>query len=132
MTRHELREIVFKKVFQLPFNDGSLPEVDYEDSFEAEAEPTEEEKAYIDAKVSGITENLAAIDETIEKHSKSWKISRIGKTELAILRVAVYEISFDVDVPDKVALNEAIELAKQYGTDKAPAFINGVLSGLVI
>ena len=131
MTRHELREIIFKNIFQLPFYEEGLPEVDFEDSFEAESEPTEKERAYIDAKIKGIVDNLSAIDETIEKNSKGWKLNRIGKTELAILRVAVFEISFDEDVPGKVALNEAIELAKQYGSDKAPAFINGVLDSLI-
>ena len=83
------------------------------------------------SKVKGISDNLSSIDESIEKNSNGWKLNRIGKAELAILRVAVFEILYDSDIPDKVAINEAVELAKEYADPKSAAFINGVLSGLV-
>lgn len=130
MTRHELRERIFQTIFQLPFYDEEIPEIEVSDIADSE-EISKKDKAYIEAKVGGIRDNLEEIDKTIEQNSNGWKVKRIGKSELAILRVAVYEIRFDDDVPDKVAINEAVELAKSYSDEKAARFINGVLSGVV-
>ena len=66
----------------------------------------------------------------IGAHSKGWKVDRLGKTELAILRLAAYEILKDDDIPKSVAINEAVELAKMYSSDEAPRFINGILAKL--
>lgn len=130
MTRHELRERIFQTIFQLPFYDEELPEIEVSDVADSE-EISDKDKAYIETKVAGIRDNLEEIDKAIEQNSNGWKVKRIGKSELAILRLAVYEIRFDVDVPDKVAINEAVELAKSYSDEKAARFINGVLSGVV-
>ncbi len=130
MTRHELRERIFQTIFQLPFYDEELPEIEVSDVADSE-EISDKDKAYIEAKVAGIRDNLEEIDKAIEQNSNGWKVKRIGKSELAILRLAVYEIRFDADVPDKVAINEAVELAKSYSDEKAARFINGVLSGVV-
>ncbi len=67
----------------------------------------------------------------IEKNSVGWSISRFGKTDLAIMRLAIYEIKFDDDIPAKVAINEAVELAKRYGGAQSASFINGVLAKVV-
>ncbi len=130
MTRHELRERIFQTIFQLPFYDEELPEIEVSDVADSE-EISDKDKAYIETKVAGIRDNLEVIDKAIEQNSNGWKVKRIGKSELAILRLAVYEIRFDADVPDKVAINEAVELAKSYSDEKAARFINGVLSGVV-
>ena len=130
MTRHELRERIFQTIFQLPFYDEELPEIEVSDVADSE-EISDKDKTYIEAKVAGIRDNLEEIDKAIEQNSNGWKVKRIGKSELAILRLAVYEIRFDADVPDKVAINEAVELAKSYSDEKAARFINGVLSGVV-
>ncbi len=130
MTRHELRERIFQTIFQLPFYDEELPEIEVSDVADSE-EISDKDKAYIETKVAGIRDNLEEIDKAIEQNSNGWKVKRIGKSELAILRLAVYEIRFDADVPDKVAINEAVELAKSYSDEKAARFINGVLSGVV-
>jgi len=130
MTRHELRERIFQTIFQLPFYDEEIPEIEVSDVADSE-EISDKDKAYIEAKVAGIRNNLEEIDKAIEQNSNGWKVKRIGKSELAILRLAVYEIRFDDDVPDKVAINEAVELAKSYSDEKAACFINGVLSGVV-
>ena len=71
------------------------------------------------------------IDTVLAKASVGWPLSRLGKSELSIMRVAAYEILYDEEVPAKVAINEAVELAKTYGNDSAPSFINGVLAKLV-
>ena len=141
MTRREIRETVFKILFSLEFNDVS--EIREEAELELEhaslydeddnkmdaVAMTEEEKAYIidrEAVVSHITE----IDEIISGISQGWKLGRIGKAELAILRLAVYEIKFDEDIPVKVAINEAVELAKTYCDVEAKSFINALLAKL--
>ncbi|MBO4592129.1 MAG: transcription antitermination factor NusB [Eubacterium sp.] len=127
MTRHEQRVCIFQAAFQIPFHDGEVPRLDLFEEYNG----TEKDETYINKKVRNIEEKLDQIDESIEKHASGWKVNRIGKTELAILRVAVYEIMFDDDIPGKVAVNEAIELAKEYSDDKSASFINGVLSGFI-
>ena len=92
---------------------------------------TQEERSYISGKVLGILQMLPQIDEAIGSYSRGWKVERMPKADLAILRLAVYEIRYDEKIPDKVAVNEAVELAKRYGNDDSAAFINGVLSRFV-
>ncbi len=89
---------------------------------------SEKDKEYIRNKVQGILMRLPEIDNEFKNHSTGWDISRIGRAELAILRLAVYEIKFDEDIPVKVAVNEAVELAKKYCDDNAYVFVNGILS----
>ena len=121
MTRHRLRECLFKAVFQLPFTeDVDLDTAVLTDEEQGEPELSEVERQYIGLKLENIKNRLEEIDAEIEK-SSSWKINRIGKAELSILRVAVYEILYDESIPDKVAMNEAIELAKVYADDKSGA-----------
>ena len=86
--------------------------------------------AYIATKFEGICEKITEIDEAINQVAKGWKTGRMGKAELAILRLAVYEMKYDEDVPVKVAINEAVELAKKFGGDESPAFVNGILAKL--
>ena len=73
---------------------------------------------------------LPEIDEKINSVSEGWPVNRLGKAELAIMRLAVYEMLYDEDIPVNVAINEAVELAKNYGGDNAPSFVNGVLAKL--
>lgn len=89
---------------------------------------SEEEILYIRKKAEDIREKLEEIDGMINTRAKGWKTSRMGKVDVTLLRLAVYEIVFEEDIPLEVAINEAVELAKKYGTDDTPAFINGVLS----
>ena len=126
MTRHELRVAVFKNIFQIPFYEEDIPEADLD-----LGEQSLEDLEYISSKVKAIQEKLPEIDGIIENVSQGWSVKRLGKAELAILRLAVYEIRFDDDIPDKVAVNEAVELAKEYSDEKAASFINGVLSGVL-
>ena len=92
---------------------------------------TDEEKNLVIDSVKNIITNVTEIDEKINEVSDNWKTSRMTKVDLTIIRLAAYEILFDEDVPNKVAINEAVELAKMYGTDKSKAFVNGVLSRFV-
>ena len=74
---------------------------------------------------------IPEIDEAINSVAEGWKTGRMGTVELTILRLAVYELKHDAEVPDQVAINEAVELAKKFGGDEAPAFVNGILAKLV-
>lgn len=86
------------------------------------------ERQKVTARYVAVLDKLEEIDEKIKKTSKGWSIDRIGKVELAILRLAVYEIEFDDDVPTGVAINEAVELAKKFGQKDSYSFVNGVLA----
>ena len=132
MTRSELRKNIFKLVFRTEFH--SMEEMEEQLSFRltelSQEGGREEDIAYIEQKAKAILSSLEEIDAAISERSKGWRVERIGKTELAILRVAVYEILKDDDIPKSVAINEAVELAKVYSPEEAPRFINGVLAKL--
>ena len=91
----------------------------------------EKDKTYIFDKVENISEKIGEIDAKINEVSEGWKTGRMGKVDLTLIRLAVYEMLYEEDVPAKVAINEAVELAKMYGTDNSPSFVNGVLAKLV-
>lgn len=85
---------------------------------------------YISGKCKDIIAHLGEIDAAINEVAEGWKTGRMGKVDLTLLRLAVYEMKYEEDIPVGVAINEAVELAKKYGTDDSPAFINGVLAKL--
>ncbi|MBQ7076855.1 MAG: transcription antitermination factor NusB [Lachnospiraceae bacterium] len=130
MNRRSLREHVFQMLFRVEFfEEGDI--VEQLDNFMEESEPiSAEDAAHISEKFNKIKELLPEIDKEINDKVKGWKTSRMGKVDLAIIRLALYEIKYDDEVPMPVAINEAVELAKKYGTDESPAFINGVLAKL--
>jgi N utilization substance protein B len=131
MTRRELRENMFRMLFRVEFHDTEeMPE--QLGLFEEELEQVgEADKAYLDSKTDGILAHLKEIDDAINDKSVGWKTTRMGKVDLTILRLAVYEIRYEEDIPDKVAINEAVELAKKYGTDDSASFVNGVLAKFI-
>ena len=90
--------------------------------------PSDSERAYIDSKSNDIIAHIDEIDAQINEKSTGWKTQRMAKVDLAIIRLAVYEITSEEDIPTKVSINEAVELAKKYGSDESPAFVNGVLA----
>jgi N utilization substance protein B len=131
MKRHTMRRHIFSMLFRAEFYDREdLTEQDrlYMDSIEP-VEP--EQRAYMEEKTRAIVERLPEIDARIESNAKGWKLERIGKVELTILRLAVYEIEYDDDIPANVAVNEAVELAKTFGGENAPAFVNGILGKML-
>ena len=130
MTRSVMREHIFKILFRAEFYDAQ--EMTQQINYYLEEVPkvTEKDVNEITGKVLNIVDKIPEIDEMINSVSKSWPTSRLGKSELTIMRLAVYEIKFDEDIPTNVAINEAVELAKKYGADNAPSFINGVLAQL--
>lgn len=132
MSRREIREHIFKLLFLLEFYKGEeLNEQAerYLDEVE-EAVPTEEEASYIRERFHKIEEKIEELDQMLTGASTGWKLNRMSKVDLAIMRLAVYEMKMDDDIPVKVAINEAVELAKKFGGDDSPAFVNGVLAKL--
>ena len=87
---------------------------------------------YIKSILEGIVEKVISIDEYIVKYSKDWSIERMSRVDLAILRVAIYEILYKDDIPSSVSINEAVELAKKYSHEDASSFINGILGSVYI
>lgn len=132
MSRRELREQIFKFIFRVEFNDrGEMPEQEHFFFEDDELAADEKDAAYISKKGNHIIEKLDEIDAMINKQAKGWTTQRMGKVDLTILRLAVYEIVFDEDVPAGVAINEAVELAKRFGQEESSGFVNGVLAKFV-
>ena len=129
MGRRELREQLFKLLFRIEFNkQEEMPEqikLFFEDN---DKKVSETDEAYISQKYQRIVEKKKEIDAAINEVAEDWKTGRMGKVDLTILRLAVYEIQDDENVPAPVAINEAVELAKKFGQDGSPSFVNGILS----
>ena len=115
LTRKEMREQLYRMLFQLEFHkDAEL-----------------DEQLELADKFHGVAAHVEELDSMINDKSTGWKVGRLPKADLTVLRLAVYEIMFDENVPDNVAVNEAVELAKQYCGDSSPRYINGVLAAVV-
>ena len=129
MSRREMREQIFKLLFRVEFNQREeMPE--QEQFFFEDEENTAALKDcdQIRDKVNRIVEKLDEIDEKLNMTAEGWQTKRMGKVDLTLIRLAVYEMKYDEDVPVGVAINEAVELAKKFGQDSSPAFVNGVLA----
>ena len=131
MKRTEQREHNFKMLFGVEFNaGGDMPE-QLELYFGQLEGAGEKDLDYIREKVQKIASKVEEIDALINEHTTRWKTSRMNKVDLTILRLAVYEMRWDEDVPTGVAIDEAVELAKKYSSEDGPSFVNGVLAKLV-
>lgn len=131
MGRSKLRENIFKLLFLSTFNKEDEMPQQLQLFFDSITELKDNDQKYMEEKYALVKEHLAQIDELLNKCSSGWKTSRMSKVDLAILRLAVFEVKFDEDVPDSVAINEAVELAKRFGGDDSSAFINGILGAIV-
>ena len=128
MTRTGLRETTFLILFRLDFHKGQSLEEQIELFFEGEDGFSEKEKQYVSDKVLAIAEHAEELDALIGNVSVGWKPQRMSRTDLTILRLACYEIKYDDSVPTSTAINEAVELAKNYGTENSGSFVNGILA----
>ena len=131
MTRTELREHIFKLLFQVEFNetaDTTEPLTYYLSTLEGASEKDTE---YIGKKFENIVSHISEIDGIINEYAKGWKTNRMNKVDLSILRLAVYEINWDENVPAGVAISEAVLLGKKFSGEDGPSFINGVLGKYV-
>lgn len=147
MTRRELREHCFKMLFCADFYPASEAGQQFARYFEA---PQEEETGesgdtvtlhrvdisldemnYLVKKAEAIAARIPELDEKIDSVTEGWKTKRMGKVDLTILRLALYEMLYDDEIPERVAINEAVELAKKFGQNESASFVNGVLARLV-
>ena len=143
MTRNTAREIAMHLAYELSFND--LPVEEFLDlqlsaeSFAAlapehliyEERPNAKQEAYIRRLVAGVAEHAAELDGDIEKYAKGWRFERISLVASAIMRVAMYEMLYMADIPAGVAINEAVEIAKNYESKEVVKFINGILGSFI-
>ncbi|RKM62852.1 MULTISPECIES: transcription antitermination factor NusB [unclassified Butyrivibrio] len=129
MNRSLLREQVFKLLFRVEFNSKEeMPEQEELFTSAVDNDFSTADADYIRDKYEKIAEKLDDIDKAINDKTKGWDTARMAKVDLTIIRLAVYEIQYDETVPTGVAINEAVELAKKFGQDGSPAFVNGVLA----
>ncbi|HHY15036.1 MAG TPA: transcription antitermination factor NusB [Firmicutes bacterium] len=125
MSRRLARQIAFQTLFQI-----DLGKIDAELALKqrlAETDLSPRDLEYVKTVVRGVAKQVTALDAQISDVSKSWQIHRLASTDRSILRLAIYEIVFMDDIPVRVAINEAVELAKAFGDRDSPAFINGLL-----
>lgn len=129
MSRSSAREIamrlLYEKDISCTYSEEALNEMKSEFGID------DGNARYIDNIIYGVEDNKNEIDTYIKKYVKGWRFDRISKIDLAILRLAIYELIWMDDIPYKVSINEAVELAKQYGSNKSSSFINGILGSIV-
>ncbi len=144
MSRTLARETAFRALFQLDFNNGEIDEheiyeglaigtaIDAAEEFNENDNLNKENLLYIRDTVKNVSAHLEEIDEIIKSHlKKNWTLSRLASADRNILRLAVYELKFaEEKIPVGVAINEAVKLAKKYGTDDSGRFVNGVLDAI--
>jgi len=132
MGRHEQREQLFKLLFRVEFNTpNEMPEqvkLFFQDD---EIEYTEMVMESIESRFASIQEKLPQIDAMLNEKAEGWNVERMGKVELTVLRIAVYEMLYDDEIPETVAINEAIEISKKYGQAASGGFVNAVLAKFV-
>ena len=129
MSRRELREQLFKLLFRIEFNAKEEMQEQVGLFFEEEENQADvADTAYITEKFQKVYDKLEEIDTALNEKVEGWNTGRMGKVDLTVLRLAVYEIMFDEEIPTGVAINEAVELAKKFGQDTSPSFVNGVLA----
>jgi len=139
--RRHGRELALKILYSLPDHEGGSLENVFTDfwrnfrfrddllgeSDEEQAEAHPQSRRFAEDLVTGVSEQLERIDRTIEEHSNNWALDRMARVDLALLRLATFELLCAKDVPANVVINEAIEIGKRFGTKETPAFINGIL-----
>jgi transcription antitermination factor NusB len=128
-NRTRARELAMQGLYQLDVQGPDLLELI--DEFFAEADHDDFVRKLASDWTKGTWENLARCDELITASTIKWQFERLSPVDKSILRLAVYQLKFCLDIPPKVVINEAIELAKKFSTDKSPAFVNGVLDAIM-
>ncbi len=127
MTRKQAREEAFILIFEKQFNDSSVEELLELATEVRELKPDD----YIKDVFCGVFDNIAEIDSIISDTAVGWRIERISKIALSVLRLAIYEIKYVDSIPESVSINEAVELCKKYATKEDASFVNGILSTVV-
>ncbi|HJB00647.1 MAG TPA: transcription antitermination factor NusB [Candidatus Mediterraneibacter merdavium] len=127
MVRSELREHIFKMLFQIEFNDAQDMPERLKNYFELLEDAADKDKEYIQKKYEAVAAKVPEIDSLLNESAKGWRTARMNKVDLTVLRLAVYEMKWDEDIPVEVAINEAVKLAKRFGGENSSSFVNGVL-----
>ena len=127
MKRTEARQRALQALFQLDSTELTIEEA-MQHALSVDEETEAKTNAFFEQLVRGTTENLEAIDASLNEKLENWTLARLPKIERTILRLSVYELNFSDDAPNRVVLNEAIELCKLFGDEKSSKFVNGVLS----
>ena len=127
MNRREARETVFTLLYERSFHTSETPELQYGEALELRELPDD---TYMREVYLGVIENMDALDEKIVANSGNWSIARMSKITRTILRISVYEMLYRTDIPFNISINEAVEIAKKFEDEKAPAFINGILNAV--
>lgn len=128
MSRRELRERLFKLIFRIEFNTREEMTQQVQLFLEEEDITDPKDAGQLEDKLNKVLDKLVQIDEQLNEKVTGWDTQRMGKVDLTILRLAVYELLYDEEIPTGVAINEAVELAKKFGQDSSAAFVNGVLA----
>ena len=132
MGRREQREQIFKLLFRVEFNHPeAMPEqvkLFMEDNEEV---PYQKDVDYISDRFARVQEKLPELDKLLNENTEGWDTTRMGKVELTVLRLAAFEIVFDEEIPNSVAINEAVEIAKKYGQENSGSFVNAILGKIV-
>lgn len=133
MSRKSAREAAFKAIFEIPFHSDETPDeiIDFLVENQKDELTSGSDKAYFKEVTSICFDNLEEIDSKISSHLKDWTLERISKINLSVLRLAFCEINYMEDIPYQVSINEAVEVAKKYGDDDSPSFVNAVLASAV-
>lgn len=130
VKRRELRERIFQLLFRREFHsEDDMPE-QIRLFFESMGEIHANDEKYINDKYNAIASHITEIDNAINEVAEGWKTDRMGRVDLSIIRLAYYEMQYDEDVPVSVAINEAVEIAKVFGGEESPSFVNGILAKL--
>lgn len=131
MTRNKMRESIMKLIYQADIHNEYVFDF-FINAFELMEDTTAVNNQYFTSVVKNFIDFKTVIDQDISENLKKWDIDRLGKVELAILRLAVTEMRYVEDIPHKVSINEAVELAKTFADDSAPKYINGVLASILL
>ncbi|MGE5627491.1 MAG: transcription antitermination factor NusB [Solirubrobacterales bacterium] len=139
MNRRKSRELAMKLLYQMSINKEDYDSVmlNLKESIECDLKSEEDidlkeiDMEYIARIIKGVQENMETIDSEIEKYLVNWKLNRLSKVDLTIMRICAYEIMFEIDIPNKVSINEGLELAKKYSEENSASFINGVIDNII-
>jgi len=127
-ARRRAFQVLYGFDFEPPVNDRALLKA--VENAPMDPDLPESGDSYVLELVKGVWKSHESLDKLVQEHSQHWKLARIAKVELTILRLALYEILYVADIPLRVALNEAVELAKEFGDENSPGFVNGILDAV--
>lgn len=131
-ARHRSRELAVQLTYQWDLNPTSLSDPKVLDRFWSEqASASDDTREYFETLVKGVSNHLPQLDKMIEEVAQNWRLERFDKVDLAILRVAIFEMLHLEEIPTAVAIDEAVEVSKRFGNKDSPSFINGILDALV-